>query len=368
MAPDLTLDSPDFKRMLAQPPFVTGHLPGIGGTLKAIPEHFQVEEVLPYTPCGAGEHVYVTLRRAGWNTADVAAALGEVFGLKGPDIGWGGRKDKNAVSTQTFSLRMPMDRPLTMVENRLRDLPFEIIDVQRHGNKLKIGHVAANRFRIVVTGEVPQAQARAEAIAAVLKSGGVPNFYGEQRFGHQFRNLDRAAALVGRGKAYGKKEAFIVSALQSALFNWWLIERIGRGQFKTLLQGDVARKTDTGGIFVVDDLEEAAQRFEAGRIIYTGPIFGYKMMRAAGPAGEYEKALLERFELDPAAFKPLRATGSRRAAMIHLHDLVFQPVSQGMEFTFTLPAGAYATTVLREFTRLPEQTGADPMGKGKTLL
>lgn len=367
MTPDLTLDAPDFKRMLVQPPFVTGHLPGIGGTLKAIPEHFQVEEVLPYAPCGAGEHVFVKLRRAGWNTADAAAALGEVFGLKGPDIGWGGRKDKNAVTTQTFSLRLPMDLPLTAVEDRLRSLPFEVIELQRHGNKLKIGHVAANRFRIVVSGVGPQADARAAAIAAALKSGGVPNYYGEQRFGHQFRNLDRAAALVRRGKAYSKKEAFIVSALQSALFNCWLIERIGCGRFRTLLQGDVVRKTDTGGLFIVDDLDEAAQRFEAGRIVYTGPIFGYKMMRAAGQAGDCEKELLERFGLAPAAFKPLRATGSRRAAMILLHDLAFKPVPQGMEFTFTLPAGAYATTVLREFTRSPEQTGADRNGKGMSL-
>jgi tRNA pseudouridine13 synthase len=359
MEPDLTLDAPDFKRMLVEPPFVSGHLPGIGGTLKAIPEHFQVEEVLPYATSGAGEHVFVKLRRAGWNTTDVATALGDIFGLKGPDIGWGGRKDKNAVTTQTFSLRLPMDLPLAAVETRLQTLPFDIIELQRHGNKLKTGHVAANRFRIVISGLGPQADGQAAAIAAALKSGGVPNYYGEQRFGHQFRNLDRAAALVRRGKAHGKKETFMVSALQSALFNCWLIERIRVGQFRTLLQGDVVRKTDTGGLFIVDDLDEALQRFEAGRIIYTGPIFGHKMMSAAGTAGDYEKDLLRRFGLTPVAFKPLRAPGSRRAAIVQLHDLTFKPVSQGLEFTFTLPAGAYATTVLREFTRSPEQSGPE---------
>ena len=367
MEPEMTLDAPDFRRMLVDPPLITGHLPGIGGAIKAIPEHFQVEEILPYAPCGHGEHVFVKLRRAGWNTADVGAALGEIFERKGADIGWGGRKDKNAVTIQTFSLRLPVDLPLTAVETRLRSLPFDIIELQRHGNKLKTGHVASNRFRIVVSGPEPQADMRAAAIAAVLKSSGVPNYYGAQRFGHQFRNLDRAAALVRRGKAHGKKEAFTVSVLQSALFNCWLIERIRRGQFKTLLQGDVARKTDTGGLFVVDDLQEALQRFEAGRIIYTGPIYGHKMMPAAGPAGDYEKELLDRFGLAPAVFKPLRAPGSRRAAVIHLHDLSVQTVRQGLEFTFTLPAGAYATTVLREFSRPPEQTGSDRNGKGMSL-
>jgi tRNA pseudouridine13 synthase len=353
---DLTLDAPDFKRMLGQPPFISGHLPGIGGMLKAAPEHFQVEEVLPYAPCGEGEHVFLKLRRTGWNTADVAAALGHVFGLNSLDIGWGGRKDKNAVTTQTFSLRLPIDLPLAQVEARLQSLPFDIIELQRHGNKLKTGHVAANRFRVVISGVEAQASSRAAAIAGVLTSHGVPNYYGEQRFGHQFRNLDRAAAMVRRGKARGKKEAFMVSALQSALFNCWLIERIDCGRFRTLLQGDVVRKTDTGGLFIVDDLDEAVQRFDAGRIVYTGPIYGHKMMAAAGAAGDCENDLLRRFGLAPAAFKPLRAPGSRRAAILYLRDLVFKQVDQGLEFTFTLPAGAYATTVLREFTRAPGQT------------
>jgi tRNA pseudouridine13 synthase len=359
MEPDLSLDAPDFKRVLAQPPFISGHLPGIGGTLKAVPEHFQVDEVLPYTPCGAGEHVFVKLRRTGWNTTDVAAALGDVLGLRGPDIGWGGRKDKNAVTTQTFSLHLPMDLPLAAVKARLQSLPFDIKDLQRHGNKLKTGHVAANRFRVVISGVEAQVDSQAAAIAAVLKSGGVPNYYGEQRFGNRYRNLDRAAAIVRRGKARSKKEAFMVSVLQSALFNSWLIERIDCGRFRTLLQGDVARKTDTGGLFVVDDLDEAVQRFAAGRIVYTGPIYGHKMMGAAGAAGEYENALLRRFGLTPAAFKPLRAPGSRRAAILYLHDLTFKRVEQGFEFNFTLPAGAYATTVLREFTRAPGQTEPD---------
>jgi tRNA pseudouridine13 synthase len=367
LEPEMAFDAPDFRHMLVEPPFIAGHLPGIGGAIKATAEHFQVEEILPYPPCGAGEHVFVKLRRAGWNTTEAGAALGKIFELKGSDIGWGGRKDKNAVTTQTFSLRLPMDLSLAAVETRLRSLPFDIIELQRHTNKLKTGHVAANRFRIVVSGVEPHVDARAAAIAAVLKSNGIPNYYGEQRFGHHFRNLDRAAALVRRGKAYGKKEAFTVSVLQSALFNCWLIERIRRGKFRTLLQGDVVRKTDTGGLFVVDDLQEALQRFEAGRIIYTGPIYGYKMMAATGPAGDHEKELLKRFALAPSLFKPLRATGSRRSAIIHLHDLAIQPVPQGLEFTFTLPAGAYATTVLREFTRPPEQTGPDRNGKGMPL-
>jgi len=343
----------DLKQMLGQPPFTTGDLPGTGGVLKAVPEHFQVEEVLPYAPCGEGEHVFVKLRRTGWNTVDVAAALGEALGLKGPDIGWGGRKDKNAVTTQTFSLRLPVDMPLSEVGDRIKPLHFDIIAIERHRNKLKTGHVAANRFRIVLSGVAPHANQRAQAIAAAVKVSGVANYYGEQRFGYHYRNLDRAAALLKRGKTRGRKDTFMVSVLQSALFNCWLIERIQRGEFNALLQGDVVRKTDTGGLFTVDDLDEAVPRFEARQIAYTGPIYGHKMMAAVGAAGDCENRVLQRFGLDIGAFKPLRAPGSRRVAILFLHDLAVKPVSEGLEFTFTLPSGAYATTVLREFTRSP---------------
>ncbi len=348
-----SLNVSDLKQMLVQPPFITGNLPGTGGIIKAIPEHFQVEELLPYAPCGEGEHVFVKLRRTGWNTADVATALGEVFGLKGPDIGWGGRKDKNAVITQTISLRLPVDMPLTEVGERIKQLPFDIIAIERHRNKLKTGHVAANRFRIVLSGVDPHANQRAETIAAAVKDFGVANYYGEQRFGYHYHNLDRAAALVKRGKAHGRKDTFMVSVLQSALFNYWLIERIQRGEFNTLLQGDIVRKADTGGLFIVDDLDEAVRRFTARKITYTGPIYGHKMMAAVGPAGDCENSVLQRFGLDLGVFKPLRAPGSRRAAILYLHDLAVKPASEGLEFTFTLPSGAYATTVLREFTRSP---------------
>ncbi len=353
MAAQRTLNVSDLKQMLVQPPFTAGNLPGTGGVLKAIPEHFQVEEVLPYAPCGEGEHVFVKIRRRGWNTVDVATALGEVFGLQGSDIGWGGRKDKNAIATQTISLRLPVDMPLTEVGDRIKPLHFEIIAIERHRNKLKTGHVAANRFRIVLSGVDPCAYQRAEAIAAAVKDAGVANFYGEQRFGYHYHNLDRAAALVKRGKAHGGKDTFMVSVLQSALFNCWLIERIQRGEFNTVIEGDVARKTDTGGLFIVDDLDEAVRRFAARQIAYTGPIYGHKMMAAVGSAGNSENRVLERFGLDLGVFKPLRAPGSRRTAILYLHDLAVKPASEGLEFTFTLPSGAYATTVLREFTRSP---------------
>lgn len=339
------------KTAMSRLPFITGRLPGIGGVIKAEPKHFQVEEILPYAPCGEGEHLFIKLRRQGWNTADVGQALGKPFGLKTVDVGWGGRKDKNAVTIQTFSLLLPMSTSIETVKSALKDLPFDLMDLKRHGNKLKTGHVAANRFRIILSQVGPQALASAEAIAEKLRRTGLPNFYGEQRFGIQLRNIDRSMGVLKKGKARGKKESFMVSVLQSALFNLWLTQRIEREAFDKVILGDLAKKTDTGGMFTIEDLQEAQQRFEARKIIYTGPIYGHKMKPAGGTAQALEIELLESLDLNLEIFKPLRAPGSRRAGIVHVDDLTIKKVMEGLEFTFTLPSGTYATTLLREFTR-----------------
>lgn len=343
------------KQAIAHLPCVCADLPGIGGAIKATPEHFQVEEVLPYAACGEGEHLFVTLRRKLWNTADVAAELARCFELKSMDVGWGGRKDKQAVTTQTFSLLLPMSMSLEAAAARLSALPFEILDLKRHRNKIKTGHVAANRFRIVLTEVTEAALAPARAIAQALRQRGLPNFYGEQRFGFDMANLDRAFQLLQRRRPVrGKQDELLVSALQSGLFNLWLAERMTRGDYRTLLPGDLAQKTDTGGLFVVQDLAEAAARFAQGAITYTGPIFGSKMMAAADAAGAHEAALLTTFALTGDDFKRLRAPGSRRRAILAMDDLTVAPDEQGLLFTFSLPPGAYATTVLREFMRPPK--------------
>ena len=209
----------------------------------------------------------------------------------------------------------------------------------------------ANRFRIILAQTTPDALEKGEAIAGALRRSGIPNFYGEQRFGTGMRNLDRAESILNRGMKRGKKDQFIVSALQSALFNLWLKERIERGDFNAVIAGDLAKKTDTGGMFVIEDLPEAIPRFANREIVYTGPIYGHKMRPAGSVAEAHERRLLEALGLMPQTFKPLRAPGSRRAAILNVDDLALSDVEGGLRFDFTLPSGAYATTVMREFTR-----------------
>lgn len=340
------------KSTIEKLPCITEDLPGTGGRLKVTPEHFQVEEVLPYAPAGVGEHVFVTLKRTGWNTVDVAQAISRHLGLEISRIGWGGRKDKHAVTTQTFSLQISEKIPLKEIQGQLAELPFEIIAAKRHGNKLKIGHVKENRFRIVLSGCGDGAQERAQIIRRRLAATGVPNFFGEQRFGEQGHNMDKGIALFSRPfRSRRKSEKFTVSVVQSALFNAWLKHRIAGGDFNRIISGDIAKKTDTGGLFTVSDVHEANERFATKAIIYTGPIYGYKMMATADAAGAIESELLGGFGLKPEDFKRFRSPGSRRPALLHLSDLTVTSDPEGLVFSFTLPAGAYATIVLREFMK-----------------
>lgn len=331
-------------------PFVSDPLPGIGGTIKARPEHFVVEEILPYTACGQGEHIYVNFRRSGWNTADAARAIQQHLKLAPTDVGYGGRKDKTAVVEQTFSLRCGLDRPLAEVEGTLTELPFDILAIDRHRNKIKTGHVAVNRFTIVVSQPEPDALPRARAIAERLGQTGIPNFYGPQRFGHGWQNVKRGFALFPPSKKV-RRNPFMVSVVQSTLFNIWLKERMETGSYGQLIEGDIVKKTDTGGMFTVENLAADVPRFENSEIVYTGPIYGYKMKKPADMAGEREAALLARYDLCAENFRPFRAPGSRRPAILRPDDLEIRESSEGLQFTFTLPSGAYATTVLREFTR-----------------
>jgi tRNA pseudouridine13 synthase len=341
--------------------FITTDLPGIGGEIKAEPAHFVVEEVPLYEPVGEGEHVYVRLTREGWTTRALQRELVSLFGLREVDVGCAGLKDKQARVTQTFSL-LVRDVDEAKVAHRIEEaLPVEVVWARRHRNKLRRGHLLGNRFRIVVLHPEPEAMARAEGIAQALQAHGLPNFYGAQRFGIEGDNAQRGreVLLSGRGPRERWLKRFLLSAYQAALFNTWLTERIRRGWFERLLAGDIAKKTDTGGLFEVMDAAVELPRFQQREITYTGPIYGARMRWASGEPGELERMLLETAEVTTEMLRRARLDGSRRPALLFLNDLSIEPHPNGLLFTFTLPKGAYATTLLREFMKtevtLPEE-------------
>lgn len=331
-------------------PYITPDLPGIGGEIKVEPTHFVVEEIPLYEPSGEGQHVYVRLTREGWTTRALENELARIFNLRDVDIGCAGRKDKHARTTQTFSLNLPNVDEAT-VDRRIREhLPVEVEWVHRHRNKIKAGHLLGNRFRIVVLEPRPDALPTAEAIVRTLRERGLPNAYGPQRFGREGDNAERGREilLTGRGPRQRWLRRLLLRAYQSALFNTWLVARIDHGWFERLLIGDVAKKLDTGGLFEVENAEAEQPRFDRDEITYTGPIYGSRMWWASGEPGELEHAVLAQAEVTEEMLDRAHLGGSRRRARLILDDLEVQLHPDGLLFTFSLPKGSYATTVLRE--------------------
>jgi len=204
-----------------------------------------------------------------------------------------------------------------------------------------------------VRGALPDAADRARAILARLaEPPGAPNWYGEQRFGRDADNAQRGRALVTGERERGrdrKMDRFFVSALQSELFNAWLVARLADGLYDRVLTGDVLHKVG-GGMFTCEDATVDEPRLRAGEVIVTGPMFGVSMRSATGVAAEREDAILAAANLARESFAPVAqiAEGTRRDASIAVRDWDVRKIDDALEVTFALPAGAYATAVMRE--------------------
>jgi len=334
-------------------PLVTAGLPGTGGRIKLAPDHFVVEEVPLYEPSGVGEHLYLRVRREGRTTREVQRALAETFGVRERDVGCAGQKDKLSRATQTFSLPVRSGEPSELAQRAASATGLEILAASRHGNKLGRGHLLGNRFEILVVDVEPDAAARARAIVAVLAERGLPNFFGEQRLGPGGRGSRRGGRRIG--DAQPAPASWIarmeLSAWQSGLFNDWLRERIRLYGHDVVLQGDLARKTGTGGMFEVSDAGVDLERCRRGEISATGPIFGSRMRWATGLPGELEREILASAGADAAALARARLPGSRRAARIFPSEFSCAEEPAGLRLRFLLDKGAYATIALREITK-----------------
>ena len=335
-------------------PTITPEFPGCGGHLKAEPSHFIVEELPLYVPGGSGPHLYVSLTREGWTTRQVVDALAHLYGIHPRDVGYAGLKDRHARCTQAFSLPSLDAEDAERIEQAL---PFQVHWARRHTNKLKVGHLLGNRFRIRITGlDVPVEEAldRSRAIAAAIARRGVPNFYGAQRFGIGGANVAKGREVVlGRGPHRDRwLQRLLVSAYQSHLFNVYLGRRIALGLFDRLLRGDIAKKADTGGMFQVTDAAQDQPRYQRGEIHFTGPIYGKKMWAAQDAAGDLEAGVLADAGLTLEDFRRARTDGTRRPARLWLPEIGLAPGEDCLDLDFCLPKGAYATVVLREFTKV----------------
>lgn len=332
-------------------PYLTADLPGIGGEIKQRAEDFVVEEIPAYQPCGEGTHVYFFVEKSGLTTFDLVNKVAERLGKPSRDIGFAGLKDARAVTRQWLSVEH-------IEPERVKALEFpnaKVLDVSRHGNKLKLGHLRGNKFTIRVRGSDDADGARASEIMAVLAKRGMPNYFGAQRFGVRGDNafigravllgdfesamaimlgwpgkddhgdIRRARQLYDEGKLAEARETWPYTSRQqkrvlqslikmrgNAKRAWRTVEMNLRrlmvsafqsqlfnevladriGELDRLVDGDIAMKHLNGACFVVEDAAGEQGRCDAFEISPTGPIFGHKVKRPTGPTRVVEDRVL----------------------------------------------------------------------------
>lgn len=329
-----------------EPPRLCAAVAGVGGRLRVEPADFFVDEVPQYAFSGEGQHLYLHLEKTGRTTDEIEDWLrGRGFA----DIGVAGKKDKHAVTRQWISVerRLWSDAHAAALPGGVR-----LLGAVAHGNKLKTGHLRGNRFRIRIR-EPRRDEAAVAAVAARIAELGLPNAFGEQRFGRAGDNAAQGLrVLEGRLRGGKKKMQFLLSALQSELFNRVLARRLEDGSWRRVLAGDVLKKTDTGGLFVSADPAVDQPRLDARELVPTGPLFGPAMPAPAAAALALEVGVLAASGIAPESFANTRAptTGTRRALIVYPEALEASWEPDGsLVLAFFLPKGSYATTLLREF-------------------
>jgi tRNA pseudouridine13 synthase len=321
-----------------------------GARLRADPEDFIVEEDMPFVLSGAGEHLWVQVRKRGYNTDQVAKLLARIAGVHRRDIGFAGMKDRHAVTAQWFSIHTPGRNDEPDWRGKLPE-GIEVLEAKRHARKLKTGALEGNRF-VITLRECVGERAVLERRLAEIRASGVPNYFGEQRFGRGGENVERARAmLAGTFEVQDRYlRGIYLSAARSLLFNDVLAHRIGDGSWQTGLPGEAFVLDGSRSYFVADDIDATIRdRLVRFDIHPSGPLWGRGELPLRGTAREIENQVIA---ANAAIADGLAAAGmeqERRPLRVVPKDLTMEWLDDAtLRLSFALPAGAYATVVLRE--------------------
>lgn len=327
--------------------------PSVSGQIKTSPEDFQVTEQLPFEPSGDGEHVYLRVRKTGLNTEDLAKILAQHAGVVRSAIGYAGMKDRQARTEQWFSVPVPPVK--TPDWTSLNNDQVEILAVTRHARKLKRGVLKGNGFCLILRdlrGDLNMLDAR----ITVLSQQGVPNYFGPQRFGHQGRNLDRALAYFqGSLRLRGRhQKGLMLSTARAWLFNQVLNQRVLDGTWRQALPGDVMCLSGSHQYFVPDQIDQdICQRISEGDISPSGPLPGIGDV----PVNDDVKALEADVNLRYSDYYDglinARVEHARRPLIVWPESFKAEWLDQStLKLQFALPAGSYATSVVRELVQI----------------
>ncbi len=328
-----------------------GPAPAFAGRYKMTPEDFAVDEIPAYEPSGQGDHVWLWVEKRGLSTMDLLHDLAAALDRDERSFGIAGLKDAQAVSRQWVSI----EHVDPAACEGLQGGRFRVLTVKRHINKLRMGHLRGNRFAITLRGTSPEDLSKAEQNLADMVRRGVPNYFGEQRFGKRGANLQKGLdVLHGDARSFAHKMprrvfGLVLSAVQSEVFNRVIISRLAT--LAQLLPGDLAFRHDNGSVFAVTDATKEQSRVDSLAVSPSGPMPGPEMLAPTGEPLRLEEQALAAMELSPQLFGRLPfglCRGERRPLRVPVTDAVARLHDGGVQVEFALPRGAYATSVLRE--------------------
>ena len=321
--------------------------PPLQARLRSAPEDFRVEEILGYDADGQGEHVLLWVEKRGANTDWVARELARFAGVPPVAVGFAGMKDRHAVTRQTFSVQMAGKPDLDW--STFPHAEVKVLAATRHSRKLKRGALRGNRFMLVLR-DVQGDREAAERVLGQIAVCGVPNYFGEQRFGREGGNVAQARAMFTGRRVERDKRSFLLSAARSQIFNDVLAARVERGAWDTPLDGEIWSLAGSRSWFGPEPFTEAlAGRLARADIHPSGPLWGQGEPPSQAQAGALERAAAAACQDLADGLVSARMDQERRPLRLIPQDLTWRWLDgDELELVFELPAGTYATVVVRE--------------------
>lgn len=316
-------------------------------------DDFQVQENLSFQPSGSGNHVYLYIRKRFLTTEELSRKIAKLAQVGSHEIGYAGLKDRNAVTSQWFSV--DVSGKLQPDWKQLESDRITIISVTRHERKLKQGAIDSNAFRLTLRS-VCGDEGRLNERLLLMKTRGVPNYFAEQRFGIDENNLTAARQLFA-GELRVKNRhlrGLYYSAARSYLFNLVLSQRVSLNNWDRALAGDAMILDGSRSFFVVDRIdEEINHRVRQGDIHPSGPLWGKGESVTCDEARMVEQQALKDCRVWQKGLEEHGLEQHRRALRLLPGEFSWMfEKPDVLHLAFTLPSGAYATGVVRELVNV----------------
>ncbi|HAT1658390.1 TPA: tRNA pseudouridine(13) synthase TruD [Legionella pneumophila] len=326
-------------------------IPNSTATFKLCPEDFQVNELFEGQFSGEGEHIVLKIEKKGLTTEEVVKSLARLINKPIKLISYAGLKDKQALTTQWLSIHAPGE-VIEGIET-LEAPGWKILECTRHNKKLRPGFLSGNHFTIALR-DVSNETDLIHRIEQI-KLKGVPNYFGEQRFGRDGGNLIKAEEILVQGRKV--KDRFLkgmyFSAARSWLYNLILSRRVKESSWNLPLLGDVIQLVGSNSVFVNDKSmdEQLLQRIGEKDVSPASPLPGRSKNLVKGTALQIINEVYAEWSAWLDGLEKNGLEEAWRANILYAEQIEYR-INQGtVELSFVLPAGAYATVVLRELVQ-----------------